>query len=75
MNIKYIKKIIRTRKNLEIYGCISTHQDHTAYIKLSKKQALDTLPDWAVSTGCFPTDIIATLSKDEETKNWKLILG
>ena len=71
MNIKYIKKIIRTRKNLEIYGCISTHQDHTAYIKLSKKQALETIPEWATKS----TSIKAYFGQDEETKNWKLILG
>ena len=71
MNIKYIKKIIRTRKNLEIYGCISTHQDHTAYIKLSKKQALETIPEWATKS----TSIEACFGQDEETKNWKLILG
>ena len=75
MTVRKVKRIIRTSKNIAIYGCISTHQDHTAYIKLSKKQALDTIPDWAVSTGCFPTCIIANLSFDEETRRLKLILG
>ena len=60
---------------MDIYGCISTHQDHTAYIKLTKKQALETIPEWAVTTGYCPTQIQAVLARNEETNRLQLTIG
>ena len=71
MTVRKVKRIIRTLKNLEIYGCVSIHQDHTAYVRFNKRQALETIPEWATNS----TNIQAYFGQDEETKNWKLILG
>ena len=75
MNAKKLKRFIRTLKNVDIYGCISTHQDHTAYIKLTKKQALETIPEWAVTTGMFPTQIDAVLGRNKETNRLQITIG